>query len=122
MTQSVFVKSPTEKRKKLFKGSLLHNNVLFRRRGKVGLIQKAILSSFFYFIPQPSQFFAFVLLVPPPTSRNGISSELPAVLLLKSQLSFTHLSKQLERVAEWKDPGLVEIIFKCGLPLFCLRT
>lgn len=104
MTQSVFVKSPVEIRKQLFKGSLLHNNVLFRRRGKVRLIQKAILA-FFCFIPQPNQFFTFVLLVPPPSSCNGISPEWPAVQRLESQLNFTHISKQLERVTERKEPG-----------------
>lgn len=69
------------------------------------LIQKAILA-LFYFIPQPNQFFTSVLLVPPPSSCNGMSPEWPAVQRLESQLNFKHISKQLERVTERKDPAM----------------
>ena len=125
MTQSVFVNLPIKKkRKKLFKGPLLYDNVLFRRRarrrGKVGLLQKAILS-ISHFIPQANQSFALVLLVPPPTLCNGPSPKLPF-----SCYSHSRVSPPLQTnwtVTEWKDPGQwLEIIFKCGLSLFCSRT
>lgn len=102
MTQSVFVKSPIEKRKKLFKSSLLHNHVLFRRRGKVRWIQKAILS-ISHFIPQPNQFSALVLLEPPPTLCKG-TSDLPFSYWKHNPVSHTS-PEQLERVTEWKGPG-----------------